>query len=124
MAVALCGALSTGCVPAQTGAALQAADDFQSVVAAENWPAACDHLSEEARSGLELTTARTCADALSVLRLPGDPAREAQVWGRNALVDVGAGAVFLSQFEDGWRVIAAGCTSRGEDLPYECKVRG
>ena len=31
--------------------------------------------------------------------------------------------VFLLRFPDGWRIGAAGCTSRG-DAPYDCEVRG
>jgi hypothetical protein len=37
-------------------------------------------------------------------------------------VDTDAGSVFLAEFDNGWRVTAAGCTSRGESLPYQCVV--
>lgn len=119
-----CGVLLAGCVPAEAGPALAAADAFQTQVAAQDWESACGLLSNEARSQLEATAARSCREALPALRLPADAAGSIQVWGGNATARVGSGAVFLSRFADGWRIIAAGCASRGEDRPYSCSVRG
>jgi hypothetical protein len=118
------GILLGGCVPAEAGAAHDAAADFQTRVAAQDWPGACTLLSDQARSQLESTAARSCGEALSALRLPSGPAGAVEVWGRNAEVRIDADAVFLSRFTTGWRVIAAGCEWRGEDLPYDCAVRG
>jgi hypothetical protein len=118
------GLLLGGCVPAETPAALDAAAGFQSRVTAEDWPAACDALSDEARASLEATAARPCAQALPRLRLASDPVGEAEVWGDNAKVAIGPSALFLSRFTAGWRVTGAGCQPRGEELPYRCAVRG
>lgn len=118
------GSLLAGCTPASADAALKAAADFQATVAARDWTHACTLLSDEARARLESAAASACATALPRLRLTGDPAGEIQVWGHGARVQVGAGAVFLARYPDGWRIIAAGCEPRGEDRPYDCAVRG
>ena len=113
-----------GCTPAEAGPALGAASDFQTNVAARDWTRACALLSEEARARLEAAAASDCVTALPRPRLPGDAAGEIQVWGHSAMARVGAGAVFLARYRDGWRIIAAGCESRGDDRPYDCAVRG
>ncbi|MFB7172425.1 hypothetical protein ACFCYM_16585 [Streptomyces sp. NPDC056254] len=46
-----------------------------------------------------------------------------EVYGRMALVRAEGDALFLSLFTGGWRVVAAGCTPRG-DAPYRCLVKG
>ena len=53
---------------------------------------------------------------------PGEP--EIDVYGRDAMVRWGGSTLFLARFDDGWRVTAAGCAPRGEDLPYDCAVEG
>lgn len=116
--------LMSGCVPAATGQVRGVAAAFQDRVAAQDWQAACGLLSDQARRQLESTTARPCAAALAPLRLSGGPVGKIEVWGGNASVRIATGPVFLSRFVTGWRVIAAGCTGRGEDQPYDCSVRG
>jgi hypothetical protein len=116
--------LLAGCAPAETEQVRDAAVDFQTRVAAQDWPAACGLLSDQARGQVESTTARPCAQALAPLRLSGGAVGEVQVWGANASARIPSGTVFLSRFGDGWRVIGAGCTWRGEDRPYDCSVRG
>lgn len=124
MALILGGMLLSGCTPAEAGPALGTASEFQTTVAARDWPHACALLSEEARTRLESAAASTCSTALPRLRLPENPAGGIEVWGHSARARVGAGAVFLARYPDGWRIIAAGCESRGEDRPYDCAVRG
>ncbi|MDK0523889.1 hypothetical protein [Streptomyces sp. ML-6] len=53
----------------------------------------------------------------------GGPARTVDVYGRQARVVLTSDTLFLSQFADGWKVVAAGCrplTGR----PYQCSVKG
>ena len=45
------------------------------------------------------------------------------VYGQWAQVRVGDDTVFLAAFPGGWRVVAAGCKSRG-DRPYDCRLQG
>lgn len=112
-----------GCNSVEGAAAAAAAGQFQHAIAAKDWTGACGLLSEQARTQLETTTARSCPDALGALPLSSSALGEVQVWGRNAMVGSGSSTVFLSRFSSGWQVIAAGCASRGEDLPYQCAVR-
>jgi hypothetical protein len=45
------------------------------------------------------------------------------VYGQWAQVRIGGDTVFLAVFPGSWRVVAAGCQSRG-DRPYDCQVQG
>jgi hypothetical protein len=112
----------TACTPVGEPAARRAAEEFQVALQARDLTAACRLLSDEARSGLELTTTEPCPEALAALGLAASPVRTTEVWGRNAQVVLGSGVLFLAEFRAGWRVTAAGCTSR-PDQPYQCAVR-
>jgi hypothetical protein len=120
--VAAAALLLVGCTPAGEGEAAAAATQFQRAISQADWAGACGLLSERTRTGLESAAARPCAQALPALRLPATEVGNVVLWGHNAEAMVGRQAVFLSRFTAGWRVIAAGCTSRGEGLPYECSV--
>lgn len=69
-----------------------------------------------------------CADAVAEAAPEGDlasgPEPVVQTYGREAIVHWGAETLFLSLFDKGWLVSAAGCESRGEDLPYDCSIEG
>jgi hypothetical protein len=68
-----------------------------------------------------------CADAIGEVASGGTPTSgepRVEVYGRDALVRWDAATLFLARFDDGWRVVAAGCESRGKDLPYDCTVEG
>lgn len=112
----------TACSPVGQPAARRTAEEFQAELGAGDVAAACRLLSDEARTGLELTTTEPCPQALTALGLPASPVRTTEVWGRNAQVVLGSGVLFLAEFRGGWRVTAAGCTSR-PDQPYRCAVR-
>jgi hypothetical protein len=55
--------------------------------------------------------------------LPGGAVRSAEVWGGAAQVVLTGDTLFLTETDDGWRVSAAGCRSRGE-APYACLLEG
>ena len=67
-----------------------------------------------------------CADVLpdAAGSAPGSGEPEVDVYGRDAMVRWGEQVLFLARFDEGWRVTAAGCEPRGEDLPYDCEVEG
>jgi hypothetical protein len=69
-----------------------------------------------------------CPDAVARARpgseLTSGPKPVVQTYGREAIVHWGAETLFLSRFDKGWLVSAAGCESRGEDLPYDCSIEG
>ncbi|GAA3558343.1 hypothetical protein GCM10022197_12050 [Microlunatus spumicola] len=111
-----------GCGSSEEPAVLSAATAFQRAVAAQDSPAACALLSDEARERLEAAAARPCAEALLALDLPGDAVRSTEVWGGEAQVRLSSQVIFLAELGDGWRVTGAGCTPR-PDQPYACRVR-
>jgi hypothetical protein len=123
LAVAVALGCAAGCTPAGEQAARQAAEQFQSALRSQDTAAACRLLSDEARGSLESASVRPCPEALVALQLPAGPLGEDEVWGRNAQVVLDSGVLFLAEFRAGWRVTAAGCTSR-PDQPYDCKVEG
>ena len=69
-----------------------------------------------------------CADAVAEVRPKSDltsgPEPVVQAYGREAIVQWGSETLFLSRFDKGWLVSAAGCQSRGKDLPYDCTIEG
>ncbi|MER1995013.1 MAG: hypothetical protein ABTA24_00745 [Arthrobacter sp.] len=67
---------------------------------------------------------QACAGRLRALSLqdPGEPL-SAQAFGRNAQVAFDSETVFLTLSSSSWKVMAAGCTARG-DRPYSCLVEG
>jgi len=97
--------------------ALAASDDPQK---------ACELLAPETED--EVSDGADCAGALAEAGVPsasaGDRPRHTEVWGTNALVEVGTDTLFLARFRDGWRVTAAGCRPQGPDRPYDCSVKG
>jgi len=65
-----------------------------------------------------------CPKAILDENLPGPAAVVGtELYGQWAQVRLAGDTLFLAHFGDGWKVVAAGCTSRGE-RPYDCRVKG
>ena len=113
-----------GCssVPERESAAAGVAVGMLTAVAAGNGVTACAALAPETLGELEESADRPCAQAILDEDLP-QPGRVtgADVYGQRAQVRLDDDTVFLAVFPGGWRVVAAGCTSRGE-LPYDCAL--
>jgi hypothetical protein len=88
--------------------------------------AACARLNEQAAATLERQEQRPCEAVILELDLPaGARASNAEVYVTSGYAELdGAGAVFLDEGPEGWRISAAGCTSRTGDQPYECELEG
>ncbi|MFI5915826.1 hypothetical protein [Dactylosporangium sp. NPDC051541] len=90
--------------------------------------AMCALLAPDTAAELARSSGTNCADAVGDEDLP-DPGAvtDVTVDGQWAKVVIAAadddGTVFLATFPGGWRVVAAGCRSRGE-RPYDCTVNG
>ncbi len=86
--------------------------------------AACATLAPETLADLERSAEEPCPAAIVQENLPG-PGRveQSRVYGQWAQVRLTGDTVFLALFPGGWRVVAAGCTPRGE-RPYDCVLRG
>jgi hypothetical protein len=92
--------------------------------AAGDGAAACATLAPETLAGLEKSSGKGCAEAITEEDLPGPgTVRTVDVYGQWARVVTSDDTVFLGAFGDGWRVVAAGCRPRGE-RPYDCLLQG
>ncbi|MEO7268766.1 MAG: hypothetical protein ABIW49_06125 [Knoellia sp.] len=87
--------------------------------------AACDLLAPATLEELggDGETCTTGVADVAIAPMSGDVV-DAQVFGRDAMVRAGEATLFLARFDEGWLVTAAGCTPRGNDLPYDCSIEG
>ncbi|MFE7183447.1 hypothetical protein [Streptomyces erythrochromogenes] len=118
--------LLTGCgaSAARVKGARDAVRVFERALASRDYAAACDVLAPETRAQLEQDEKQACAPALEGQGLPVSIAvRRPEVYGRQAVVRAEGETLFLSQFTGGWRIVAAGCNSQGDE-PYRCVVKG
>jgi hypothetical protein len=99
---------------------------FHSALEAKDGQAACEELSKETASKLELQEEKPCEEAILGLELPAGgtvTVREVEV--RSAYTELSAGgADFLDEGPTGWKISAAGCRPTAPDQPYECVLEG
>jgi hypothetical protein len=114
----------SGCAAPDTTGPELAATAFGAAVSAADGTRACALLSAKVLAELVDSAGRPCPEAVLTEQLPAaSPVRSARRYGHQALVTTKTDTVFLSEFADGWKVIAAGCEPRG-DQPYDCIVSG
>lgn len=86
--------------------------------------AMCAALAPNTRSEIEDAEKKACADAIGAQDLPaGGAVRAVDVYGRQARATLASDTLFLSQFSDGWKIVAAGCRPQ-PGRPYHCSVKG
>ncbi|GAA2967532.1 hypothetical protein GCM10010518_62310 [Kitasatospora cinereorecta] len=84
----------------------------------------CSALAPETISEVEEAEKKTCAEAIDTQGVPaGGPVRDVDVYGRQARAVLAAGTLFLSEFLDGWKVVAAGCHPDRPGRPYQSPVQ-
>jgi hypothetical protein len=109
----------------QRDAASTAALRLLTAVSAKDGAAACGLLAPDTSAELEQSAGKPCAEAVLDEDLPGPATVTAvDVYGQWAQVVLTDDTVFLAAFPGGWRVVAAGCTPRGKDRPYDCTLQG
>ncbi|WP_240981740.1 MULTISPECIES: hypothetical protein [unclassified Streptomyces] len=115
----IAGVLSgCGASAAREDGASAAGRGFAAALAAGDHRAACALLAPETRDAVEEDAKGPCGPALRELGLPpSGAARGVDVYGRDALLRMTGDTLFLSQFDDGWKVTAAGCVPRSTDEP-------
>jgi hypothetical protein len=93
-------------------------------VGARDGVTACSALAPETASEVSRNAGKPCPEAVLEEDLPAPgQVTGTDVYGQWAQVRLSDDTVFLAVFPDGWKVVAAGCTSRGE-RPYLCAVQG
>lgn len=113
---------TTGCGAVDDSVAARV-DHFHAALAANDAAGACADLAEETRTALERQEGAPCEEAITRQRLPhSSAAGDVVVYGSMAQVRMDGETVFLSRFDDGWRVIAAGCAPTTGDRPHECAL--
>ncbi|MEV7676460.1 hypothetical protein [Streptomyces sp. NPDC088752] len=126
LAVPVLGMTLAGCGGSgerSTGASA-AATSFEQAVQKGDLKAACAALAPDTRSELEESEKKACHVGIAAEQLPvGGPVGTVDVYGRQARVVLKSDTLFLSQFPDGWKVVAAGCVPES-GRPYRCAVKG
>ncbi|WP_433389513.1 hypothetical protein [Micromonospora sp. KLBMP9576] len=118
-AMAGCGAVTD-----RGDAAAAVTAQMLNAVAGRDGTAACALLAPDTVAELEQSADRPCAEAILAEDLPEPgPVVATDVFGQRAQVRLSGDTVFLAVFPGGWRVVAAGCTARG-DKPYDCVLQG
>ncbi|RJK92638.1 hypothetical protein [Vallicoccus soli] len=115
-----------GCgTPVEQDAARAAGEGFAAALRAGDGERACALLAPRTLEELESSAGRPCPAAVLSEGLPVPGALVASdVWGRQARLEMARDVLFVAVAPGGWRVTAAGCSWRGEDVPYDCSVQG
>jgi hypothetical protein len=127
LAVAATAVAGVGCSSAQRAPdAAAVADRFHAALQRGDGATACRQLAPETKRKLEQQEQRPCEEAILGLDLPeGATAEETGVYVTTASVSLSQGGrTFLDEFDDGWKVSAAGCVSTAPDRPYDCELEG
>lgn len=113
----------SGCTPSEQDDAAQAADDFVAAVTDEQAEAACALLAPATVEELEQSSGGRCAETVLEEAVAAGDRVEVSTFGTMSQVRYSDDVVFLARFDDGWRVVAAGCTAR-RGAPYSCGIEG
>jgi hypothetical protein len=98
-------------------------EQVASAFAAADPSARCQMLAPATVATVEAQSGRPCVEAMAQLELPEGAVQSSTVWADQAQVHLVGDTVFLTKTGDGWKVTAAGCSSRG-DAPYACRMEG
>jgi hypothetical protein len=117
-AAVLCAAVIAGCASqSDQKDAAEVATQFLAAARTGDTEAACALLTPQTREDLP---DGPCEQSLPADQL-GGAVNTADTWSDWARVDTDDGTLFLTEFESGWRIDAAGCHPNG-DTPYRCVV--
>jgi hypothetical protein len=121
--VALSAVVLAGCgASSEEQQVSAAAAQFVAAAGRGDARSACALLTPRTRNDLVTSQGEDCTQALPVDRIRGGVG-DAVVWSDWARVGTDSGALFLTRFDSGWLVDAAGCQPDG-DAPYRCVVGG
>ncbi|MFI7599203.1 hypothetical protein [Actinoplanes sp. NPDC049681] len=124
IAVLLAGLAGCSSVSERGDAAADVALRLLTAVESKDGAAACATLAPDTLAEVEESAGQSCSQAILDEDLPSPgTVTGTDVYGQVAQVRLTDDTLFLAAFPGGWRVLAAGCTSRG-DQPYNCSVQG
>ena len=123
LAAVVIAGLLTSCGEAQESAVESVAADFVAAVQQQDGQTACSLLSPAARSELEQSSGKQCAQAVLEEDIQAGPVEQVSVFETMAQVMLGDQALFLSDFDTRWLVTAAAC-SPVPHRPYDCSIQG
>ena len=114
----------SACGSSQDLPAQDAVEQFYAAITRQDGRAACRLLAPETLKAVEESAQAPCAEGV-LQELPPEERRPEQVrvFGTMAQVGYTDETVFLTRFQDGWKVMAAGC-SPGAVERYDCQVEG
>lgn len=119
----VCAAVLASCA-SQSGQqdAASVAARFLDAAGRGDTEAACALLTPRTREDLAVSDGQPCEQSLPTDRLGGS-VEQADTWSDWAQVTTEDSSVFLTEFNSGWLVSAAGCQPNA-DAPYHCVVGG
>jgi hypothetical protein len=124
MCVVVLAAAGCGSVDDHGSAASATAVRMRAAIDKKDGATACTLLAPDTASEVAESAGKACADAILEEDLPtAGTVVDSAVYGQWAQVRLADDTMFLGAFPDGWRVVAAGCTPRG-DRPYDCALQG
>jgi uncharacterized protein YceK len=113
-----------GSVGSRGQAATSVAENLLTAVDRQDGAGACMLLAPETAAKVAQSEQKDCADAITRENLPKPgTATRSDVYGQWARVVLSDDTIFLAMFGGKWRVVAAGCTARG-NRPYDCAIEG
>lgn len=124
LAAAALAVTLSACSTVHEQAVMSTVDAFYGALGSGNGKAACALLAPDTRSELEQSSKTPCDRAILEEGVPHPGVRRAlSVFGTMAQVRFTHDTMFLSRFNDGWRVMATTCKPMPGD-PYSCSVKG
>jgi hypothetical protein len=117
----------SGCGSNRAADVQRVASQFYDAVSGQNGADACALLAAPTRSAVEQAEDKQCAGAIVAAGLePPSDLERVEVYGTMAQVTWAKDVTFLTRYDDGWRVLAAGCSlpppsERTADR-YDCTV--
>jgi hypothetical protein len=115
----------SGCGGGQSGDVDAVARQFYQALLTRDGAAACAVLAPQTKQELEKSAKQACAGVILREGIHGEGGpRRTDVYGTAARVQLGEDTAFLARFQDGWKVMAAGCRRQPHDQPFDCQVSG
>jgi hypothetical protein len=123
-AVLAVGVSACGTVSERRDEVRDATAAFEEALGKGAYDRMCAALAPGTVEEVEQSAGRACPKALGEESLaPGGAVRLVDVYGNQARAVLAADTLFLSRFDTGWKVVAAGC-ERQPEQPYQCQVKG